>query len=141
MQFIGGKWVPPVNKQYFDVLTPTTGKVYTRAARGDAADVELALDAAHAAAPAWGKTAPAARAAVLQRIAAVIREHNDVLAYVETVDNGKPIRESVRRTHTESARARAACEQRACARHARTTPAAARALADPRRPARAPHTR
>ena len=54
--FIGGKFVAPVKGQYFDVITPISGKVYTQAARSDAADIELALDAAHAAAPAWGKT-------------------------------------------------------------------------------------
>ena len=63
--FIGGKWVAPVDGQYFDVITPITGKVYTKAARSNAADVELALDAAHAAADAWGKTPAADRANVL----------------------------------------------------------------------------
>lgn len=89
-------FVSPVGGEYFDVTTPTTGKKYTRCARGRAADIELALDAAHAAADLWGRTAPAARAAVLQKIAAAIRDNAEVLAYVETVDNGKPIRESVR---------------------------------------------
>ncbi len=54
--FIGGKCVAPVKGQYFDVVTPVNGKVYTQAARSTAEDIELALDAAHAAADAWGKT-------------------------------------------------------------------------------------
>ena len=92
-QYIGGKWVPPVSGKYMDVHTPTTAAKFSSCARGAAADVELALDAAHAAADAWGRTAPAARAAVLHKIAAVIRDNLECLAYVETVDNGKPIRE------------------------------------------------
>jgi aldehyde dehydrogenase len=92
---IGGQWVPPVSGEYFDVVTPTSGKRFTSCARGGAADIELALDAAHAAADAWGRTPPAGRAAALQRIAGVIREHSELLAYVETVDNGKPVRETL----------------------------------------------
>jgi aldehyde dehydrogenase len=84
-----------VSGQYFDVVTPTTGKVFTKAARGDAADIELALDAAHAAAEAWGKTSPQIRAGVLLKIADIIRKNNELLAYIETVDNGKPIRETL----------------------------------------------
>ena len=60
--FIGGQWVAPVKGQYFDVVTPISGKVYTRVARSTAEDIELALDAAHAAADKWGKTPPAERA-------------------------------------------------------------------------------
>ena len=67
--FIGGRWVAPVDGQYFDVVTPVTGQVYTQAARSGAADVELALDAAHAAADAWGKTPAAERANLLLKIA------------------------------------------------------------------------
>ena len=93
--FIGGKWVAPVNGQYFDVLTPINGKNYTKAARSSAEDVELALDAAHAAADAWGKTAPAARANILLQIADRIDANLERLAYAETVDNGKPIRETL----------------------------------------------
>ena len=59
--FIGGQWVAPVKGQYFDVITPVNGKVYTQAARSTAEDIELALDAAHAAADAWGKTDAATR--------------------------------------------------------------------------------
>ena len=67
--FIGGKFVPPVKGQYFDVITPTTGKVYTKAARSTAEDIELALDAAHAAEVAWGKTDAATRSNLLLKIA------------------------------------------------------------------------
>ncbi|OYU73242.1 MAG: hypothetical protein CFE45_37870, partial [Burkholderiales bacterium PBB5] len=63
--FIGGRFVPPVDRQYFDVVTPITGKVYTQAARSTAADIELALDAAHAAKDAWAATPAAARANIL----------------------------------------------------------------------------
>src|SRR6059058_1495821 len=93
--FIGGKFVAPLKGQYFDVITPITGKVYTKAARSGAEDIELALDAAHAAAPAWGRTAPATRANVLLKIADRIEQNLELLAYAETVDNGKPIRETL----------------------------------------------
>ncbi len=93
--FIGGKWVPPVKGQYFDVLTPINGKHYTQAARSTAEDVELALDAAHAAADAWGKASPTTRANVLLKIADRMEANLELLAYAETVDNGKPIRETL----------------------------------------------
>jgi len=63
--FIGGKFVAPVKGGYFDVLTPITGKAYTQAARSTAEDIELALDAAHAAAAQWGRTPPAERSNIL----------------------------------------------------------------------------
>jgi len=93
--FIGGKFVPPADGQYFDVITPITGKPYTRAARSGAADVERALDAAHAAAEAWGRTSPAERSNILLKIADRIEQNLEVLAYAETVDNGKPMRETL----------------------------------------------
>ena len=93
--FIGGKWVAPVGGEYFDVITPISGKVYTQAARSGAADVELAIDAAHAAADQWGRTAPAARANLLLKIADRLEANLEVLAYAETVDNGKAIRETL----------------------------------------------
>ncbi len=93
--FIGGQWREPVKGQYFDVITPITGQVYTQAARSTAEDIELALDAAHAAADAWGKTPPAARANILLQIADRIDANLELLAYAETVDNGKPIRETL----------------------------------------------
>ena len=93
--FIVGKWVAPVKGQYFDVITPISGKVYTQAARSTAEDIELALDAAHAIADAWGKTAPATRANILLQIADRIEANLETIAYAETVDNGKPIRETL----------------------------------------------
>lgn len=93
--FIGGKFVPPVKGKYFDVITPISGKPYTKAARSGAEDIELALDAAHAAAGKWGKTPAAERANVLLRIADRLEKNIELLAYAETVDNGKAIRETL----------------------------------------------
>ena len=93
--FIGGKWVAPVKGQYFDVITPITGRPYTKAARSTAEDINLALDAAHAAADKWGRTAPAERANLLLKIADRIDQNIELLAYAETVDNGKAIRETL----------------------------------------------
>jgi aldehyde dehydrogenase len=93
--FIGGKWTPPVKGQYFDNVTPINGKVFCQAARSSAEDIELALDAAHAAADAWGKTSVTARANILNKIADRIEANLEALAYAETVDNGKPIRETL----------------------------------------------
>jgi aldehyde dehydrogenase len=93
--FIGGKFVAPVSGQYFDVITPISGKVYTQAARSTEADIELALDAAHAAKDKWGATAPAERANILLKIADRLEQNLELLAYAETVDNGKPIRETL----------------------------------------------
>src|SRR6516165_9817771 len=92
--FIGGKWVAPVDGRYFDNISPITGKMVCQIARSQSADIELALDAAHKAKDAWGKAAPAARAAVLNKIADRMEENLKVLAAVETIDNGKPIRET-----------------------------------------------
>jgi hypothetical protein len=93
--FIGGKFVAPVKGGYFDVLTPITGKAYTQAARSTAEDIELALDAAHAAAAQWGRTPPAERSNILLKIADRIEQNLELLAYAETVDNGKAIRETL----------------------------------------------
>jgi aldehyde dehydrogenase len=93
--FIGGKFVPPVKGQYFDVITPITGQVFTKAARSGAEDIELALDAAHAAADAWGKTTPTERSNTLLKIADRIEANLEMLAYAEAVDNGKAIRETL----------------------------------------------
>jgi len=93
--FIGGKFVAPVKGQYFDVITPINGKPYTRAARSTAEDIEKALDAAHAASEAWGKTPPAERSLVLLKIADRIEANLEALAWAETVDNGKSIRETL----------------------------------------------
>ena len=78
--FIGGEFVAPVKGQYFDVITPITGQPYTQAARSTAEDIELALDAAHAAAGKWGKTPAAERANVLLKIADRIEQNLELLA-------------------------------------------------------------
>ena len=93
--WIGGEWVPPVKGQYFENPSPVTGKTFCEVARGTAEDIELALDAAHAAAPAWGKTSVAERANVLNKIADRIEENLEMLAVGETWDNGKPVRETL----------------------------------------------
>ena len=93
--FIGGKFVAPVKGEYFDVITPITGKPYTKAARSSAEDVELALDAAHAAADKWAKTAPSERANLMLKIADRMEANLELLATAETIDNGKPIRETM----------------------------------------------
>ncbi|MCB5944409.1 aldehyde dehydrogenase [Acidocella sp. KAb 2-4] len=92
--FINGKFTAPLSGQYFDNISPITGRPFTQAARSNEADINLALDAAHAAAEAWGKTSVAQRALILNRIADRMEQNLDLLAYVETVDNGKPIRET-----------------------------------------------
>ena len=91
--WIGGEWVRPVQGQYFEDISPVTGKPFAEVARGTAEDIELALDAAHKAAPAWGRTTTTERAAVLNRIADVIDANREMLAVAETWDNGKAIRE------------------------------------------------
>jgi aldehyde dehydrogenase len=93
--FIGGQWAAPVGGEYFENATPVTGEVFCEIPRSTAADIDLALDAAHAAAPAWGKTSPAQRAAILNKIADRIEEHTQQLAVAEVWDNGKPIREAL----------------------------------------------
>jgi aldehyde dehydrogenase len=92
--YIAGRWVPPVNKEYFDNISPIDGKIYTRNACGDAGDIEKAIDAAHTAFPIWSKSSIAYRHDLLLKIADVIEANIDYLAAVETIDNGKPIRES-----------------------------------------------
>jgi aldehyde dehydrogenase len=93
--FIGGEWVAPAGGRYFENLTPVTGQAFCEVPRSDGADIDKALDAAHAAAPAWGKTAPAERAAILNKIADRIEENSESLALAEAWDNGKPIREAL----------------------------------------------
>ena len=92
--FIGGKWVAPVRGAYFDNLSPISGKVLCQVARSTAEDVELALDAAHAAKDAWGRASATERSNVLLKIADRIEANLSTLALVETLDNGKPIRET-----------------------------------------------
>ena len=93
--FIGGKWVAPTKGEYFDVISPITGKPYTKAARSSAEDVELALDAAHAASDKWGRTAAGERANLMLKIADRMEANLELLATAETIDNGKPIRETM----------------------------------------------
>ena len=96
--FINGDWVAPASGLYFENITPVTGKVFCEVARSNAEDIERALDAAHAAKAAWGRTSPAERAGVLNRIADRMQENLAMLAAAETWDNGKPIRET---THAD----------------------------------------
>ncbi|PKP69709.1 MAG: aldehyde dehydrogenase [Alphaproteobacteria bacterium HGW-Alphaproteobacteria-4] len=93
--YIGGKATPPVEGRYFKNTSPITGQVLCEVARSGAADIELALDAAHAAKDAWGRTSPAERALILNRIADRMQENLTLLATAETWDNGKPIRETM----------------------------------------------
>ncbi|MFC4375522.1 aldehyde dehydrogenase [Nocardia halotolerans] len=93
--FIDGKWVPPVQGRYFENTSPVDGQPFCEIARSSAADVELALDAAHRAAPAWGETSPAERANILNKIADRIETNLESLAVAETWDNGKPVRETL----------------------------------------------
>ena len=92
--FIGGKFVAPVNGVYFDNSSPIDGQVFTQAARSTKEDIELALDAAHAAFPTWSKTAVATRSNLLLKIADIMEANLELLATVETIDNGKAIRET-----------------------------------------------
>jgi aldehyde dehydrogenase len=93
--YIGGKFTPAHKGGYFENRSPVTGEVYTDIARSDATDVDLALDAAHAAFPAWSKTSVQERSNVLLAIADRIETHLEPLAIVETWDNGKAIRETL----------------------------------------------
>ncbi|HQR94138.1 MAG: aldehyde dehydrogenase [Bacteroidetes bacterium 24-39-8] len=93
--FIGGQFVPPVKGEYFDNTSPIDGKVFTQAARSGKEDIELALDAAHAAFATWSKTSAAYRASILNKIADCMEANLQLLATIETIDNGKPIRETV----------------------------------------------
>ncbi len=92
--FIGGGWAPPLGGQYFTNISPITGKPIAEIARGQAADIHLALDAAHRAKDGWGRTSPAERSAILNKIADRMEQNLNILALSETIDNGKPIRET-----------------------------------------------
>ena len=93
--FIGGEWTKPASGSYFENVTPVTGQVLCEIPRSNAADIDKALDAAHAAKTQWGKTSPAARARILEQIAQRMEDNLEMLATVETWDNGKPIRETM----------------------------------------------
>jgi len=93
--FIGGRWVAPTKGEYSVDVTPATGKSITEVPRSTAADVELALDAAHAAKTAWAETSTTARSRVLNAIADVIDANREMLAVAESWENGKPVRETL----------------------------------------------
>ena len=93
--WIDGKMVAPLDGEYFDASSPVTGQVYTKAARSKAADVELALDAAHRAQAGWAKMAPAQRAMILNKIADRVEANIETLSYAESWDMGKPRREAM----------------------------------------------
>ena len=93
--WIGGQRVAPVKGQYFENVSPINGKPFTEVARSTAEDIELALDAAHAAAPGWGKVSATERSNVLLRIADRMEANLELLAVAETWDNGKPVRETL----------------------------------------------
>ncbi len=93
--YIGGEWVAPVKGEYFEDVTPVTGKPFCEIPRSSAEDIDKALDAAHGARAAWGKTAPAERAGILNKIADRMEQSLEVLAVAETWDNGKPVRETL----------------------------------------------
>ena len=93
--YINGEWIAPSNNQYFENVTPVTGEVFCKVARSTKEDIDIALDAAHAAKDAWGKTSPAERATILNKIADRMEENLEKLAVAETWDNGKAIRETL----------------------------------------------
>jgi aldehyde dehydrogenase len=93
--FIGGEWVAPTTGEYRGNVTPSTGEVFCEVAHSGAKDIELALDAAHAAKEEWGQRSPAERAAVLNDVADAIDENAEMLAVAESYENGKPVRETL----------------------------------------------
>lgn len=93
--FIGGEWRAPVNGRMFENFTPVTGQKLCDVARSDEADINLALDAAHAAKEKWGRTSTTERANILNRIADRMEANLELLARAETWDNGKPLRETM----------------------------------------------
>ena len=92
--FIGGEWVKPASGEYFDNISPIDGQVFTKAARGNKEDIDKALDAAHKAFKTWSKTSAATRSKLLLDIADRMEQNLEYLAQVETIDNGKAIRET-----------------------------------------------
>ncbi|SUD90793.1 aldehyde dehydrogenase [Psychrobacter phenylpyruvicus] len=93
--FIGGEWVAPIDGEYFENTSPIDGKVICQVARSKAADIEKALDAAHAAKDAWGKTSVTERSNLLLKIADKMEENLEKIAVAECYDNGKPVRETL----------------------------------------------
>ena len=93
--FIGGEWVAPVEGQYFENTTPVTGEVICEVPRSGAADIELALDAAHSAKAGWAATSVTERSNILLKIADIIEANLEPLAVAEAWDNGKAVRETL----------------------------------------------
>ena len=93
--YIGGEWVAPVKGRYFDNVTPVTGAVFCEIPRSSEEDIELALDAAHKAFPAWGKTSITERSNILLKIADKMEANLEMLAVAEAWDNGKAVRETL----------------------------------------------
>ena len=93
--FIGGEWVEPASGRYFDNITPINGRKICEIPRSDEADINRALDAAHVAREAWGRTSATQRAIILNKIADRMEQNLERLATAETWDNGKPIRETM----------------------------------------------
>lgn len=93
--FINGRWEEPKSGQYFDNPSPISGEIICQIARSNEEDVNLALDAAHAAKDAWGATSLAERSNILFKIAQIIEDNTNLLAAAESIDNGKPIREAI----------------------------------------------
>jgi aldehyde dehydrogenase/alcohol dehydrogenase len=93
--WIGGQWTPPVKGQYFENPSPVNGKTFCEVARSTAEDIDLALDAAHQAAPLWGRTSVAERSLTLLRVADRMEENLEKLAVAESWDNGKAVRETL----------------------------------------------
>jgi aldehyde dehydrogenase len=93
--FVGGHWVPPVHGEYVENLTPATGEPFTEVPKSTPEDIELALDAAHAAREAWAEMSTTERSRILNRVADAIEEHVDLLAVAESWENGKPVRETL----------------------------------------------
>lgn len=92
--FIGGRWVEPIRGEYFTDHSPINGRQLAEIAKSSPEDVEAALDAAHRAKEGWARMAPAERAKILNRVADRLEENLELLALAETMDNGKPIRET-----------------------------------------------
>ncbi len=92
--FINGHWVSPISGEYFPNICPIFGKTFTEIARSCNADIEMAIDAAHSAKNSWAKTSNAERANILLKIADRMEVNQNILAVAETIDNGKPIRET-----------------------------------------------
>ncbi|MBW8445849.1 MAG: aldehyde dehydrogenase family protein [Arenimonas sp.] len=93
--FIGGEWRDPVNGRYFENTTPVTGAKLCDVARSDEQDINLALDAAHAAKDKWGRTSTTERSNILMKVAQRMEDNLELLARAETWDNGKPLRETM----------------------------------------------